>query len=87
MPPKFLRNPKDDFELDAHAEGKAGHADHRANGQFVAAEDLAEQIGGTVSDSWLIEEISRRSYKHAEPNNARDAIKRTRMLPGRCERA
>jgi hypothetical protein len=59
-----LRYFEDDFELDGHAEGKAGHADHRANGEFVAAENLAEQIGGAVR----VECLCRSRLNYAVPD-------------------
>jgi hypothetical protein len=70
----WLRNFKDDFELDRHSEWKTRDANDEPNRRLLTPEDFAEQIGRTVCDSWLVKEISRSGYEDTEPDDARDSV-------------
>ena len=77
-----LRDFEGDLEQDWHSEWEAGDADHRANCHFVGAEDVAEQVGGAVCHSGLIEEVSMSGHEHSEPDDASDSVERTEIRFG-----
>ena len=72
--PGWLCNFKDDFELNRHPERKTGDADDEPNSSLLTPEDFVEQIGRTVSNSWLVKEISRGGYEDTEPDDACDSV-------------
>ena len=52
-------------------------------GRLSTAEDIAEQIRGTIGNLRLVEEISGCCYEHAQANDACDSIERAQVLVGR----
>lgn len=86
-PPSRLRNFKDDFELNRHPERKTSNTDHQSNRHLLAAKNVSEEIGRPVRNSWLVKEISRSGYKHAESDDAHDSVERAQMFFCRGERA
>jgi hypothetical protein len=65
---------KDDLEFDGHAEGKAGDADDQPNRCFLDAKDIAKEVGDSIRNPGLVEEVSGSGDEDPEPNDARDSI-------------
>jgi hypothetical protein len=65
---------KDDLEFDRHAEGKTGDADDQPNRCLLDAEDIAKEVGDSVRNPGLVEEVSGGGDEDSEPDDARDSI-------------
>src|SRR2546421_2637136 len=76
--PRHLEN---DFQLDRGAERKACDAIHQAARALVFSKDVLQQLRSGVRDFWLIADISRSGYRHAEPDDPRHFVERSQMLP------
>ena len=78
---------ENELQLDRGAERKARDAIHQAAGALLFSEDVPQQLRRGVGDSRLIADISRRSHRHAEPNDPRHSVERSQMLPRHGESA
>ena len=66
---------EDEIQLDRHAGWKTGHPDHRSDRHLLTSENVPEEVGGAISDSWLLKEVSVGRDEYAEPYDTRYPIK------------
>ena len=71
------------LDLDADVEGQGRDADGAA--RVLAAEDLAEQLGGTVDDAGLTVEVGARGHEAHDLDDAREVVDAARDGGGRCQ--
>ena len=70
----LLRDLEDDIEFYRHPERKAGNTDDQPNRCFLDAKDISKQVGDSIRDSGLVEEVAGSRYKHTEPDDASHSI-------------
>ena len=75
---------ENDFQLDGGTEWKACNAIHQTARTLVFSENVLQQFRSAVSDFRLFADISRSGHRHAEPDDPRDFVERSQMLP--CDR-
>ena len=76
---------KDDIKFYRHPQREAGNTDDQPNRCFLDPKDISKQIGDSIRDSGLVEEVPGSCYKHTEPDNASHSIERAKMLFRRGE--
>ena len=72
---------EDKFQLNRCAEWKARDTINHATWILVFSEDVLQQVRSSIRDLRLIAHISRSSYQHTEPNDARHLVERSEILP------
>jgi hypothetical protein len=76
----LVRDLENDFQLDRRGEGKTCDSVHQAAGVLVFSKDVLQQVRSAVCDFRQLAAISRRGYRHTEPDDARHSVERSQIL-------